>query len=119
MIEVMDQSRGNIIGLHVTGKLHEKDYAEFLPKLEDLFTQYGKLRVLFFADPDFEGWDMSAAWQDASVGFRHAADFERLAVVGAPDWVEWCIRLSGFLFKGDVKIFPPDQLNDAWGWIQG
>ena len=73
MIELMKESTENIVGLHVTGMLHEGDYAEFLPKLEDLFRKNGKQRVLFYADPDFRGWDMSAAWQDASLGFRHAA----------------------------------------------
>lgn len=119
MIEVMEESVGAVVGLHVTGTLHEKDYEELLPRLEDLFRQHGKLRVLFYADPEFEGWDLSAAWQDASLGFRHLADFERLALVGAPDWVVWCVRLSAFLFKGEVRIFSADRLDDAWRWVKG
>jgi len=119
MIEFMKESSAGIVGLHVTGMLHESDYAEFLPKLEELFREHGKLRVLFCADSDFRGWDMSAAWQDASLGFRHAADFERLALVGAPEWVVWCIRLSAFLFKGEVRVFSADELQDAWRWLRG
>lgn len=118
MIEVMDESSGAVVGLHVTGTLHEKDYEALLPKLEDLFQKHGKLRVLFHADPGFRGWDLSAAWQDAALGFRHASDFERLALVGAPDWVVWCVRLSAFLLKGEVRIFPAGQLDAAWRWIK-
>ncbi|MYM57115.1 STAS/SEC14 domain-containing protein [Thalassovita mangrovi] len=119
MIEFMEGSEGATVGLRVTGKLHEQDYAELLPKLEALFAEHGKLRILFYADPDFQGWDMSAAWQDAALGFRHASDFERMAMVGAPDWVDWCVRLSAFLFKGEVRIFEADQLDEAWTWIRG
>lgn len=119
MIRFMEQSRGNVVGLQVTGTLHEEDYAAFLPKLEELFREHGKLRVLVYADPEFRGWDLSAAWEDASMGVRHAADFERLALVGAPDWVAWAFRLSAFLMKGETRIFAADQLDDAWRWVEG
>ncbi|WP_137702312.1 SpoIIAA family protein [Marimonas lutisalis] len=117
MIEFMDESHGNVVGLRVSGTLHEKDYAEFLPKLEDLFRKHGKLRVMFLAGPDFHGWDLSAAWQDTSLGFKHASDFEKLALVGAPDWVVWCVRLSAFLFKGEVRVFPASEFSEAWRWL--
>lgn len=96
MIELMRESSAGIVGLHVTGTLHESDYAESLPKLEELFREHGRLRVLFYADSDFRGWDMSAAWQDAYLGFRHAADFERLALVRAHAITEFCVRLGEF-----------------------
>ncbi len=118
MIDIMEESTGSILGLHVSGTLREADYEQLLPELEKLFQEHGKLRILFFADQDFRGWDLSAAWQDASLGFRHAADFERLALVGAPEWVVWCVRLSAFLMKGEIRIFPADQLEDAWRWIR-
>lgn len=119
MIEFMEESEGSTIGIRVSGTLHQSDYEMLIPKLEALFAVHGKLRILFLADPDFAGWDLSAAWQDAALGFRHAADFERLAMVGAPDWVVWCVRLSAFLFKGEVRIFSRDQLEDAWLWLKG
>jgi hypothetical protein len=114
----MKESEGNIAGIRVAGTLHQRDYEMLIPRLENLFAEHGKLRVLFLAEPDFKGWDLSAAWQDAALGFQHAADFERLAVVGAPEWVEWCVRLSAFLFKGDVRIFAQDELQEAWDWIR-
>lgn len=119
MIEIMKRSEGPIIGVHVTGMLHEADYRTFLPALEERFREHGKLRVLFYADQGFEGWDMRAAWDDMSLGLQHASDFERLAVVGAPDWVNWCMKLSGFLMKGETKVFDRDALEEAWDWIKG
>ncbi|MGC9420360.1 MAG: STAS/SEC14 domain-containing protein [Rhodovulum sp.] len=119
MIEIMERSRGNLVAVHVTGRLHQSDYEAFLPRLEALFRDHGTLRLLFYADEGFEGWDMKAAWADAALGFGHMADFERLAVVGAPDWVVWCVRLSAFLFKGEVRIFPGEALEEAWDWIGG
>ena len=58
-----------------------------IPKLEALFAAHGKLRVLFLADPDFAGWDLSVAWQDARWGFGTLPDSKAL-----PFW----LRLAGW-----------------------
>lgn len=119
MIEIMLESAGNALGVRASGKLTDADYKETLiPKLEALFNAHVKLDVLFYMDEEFEGWDLEAAWDDASYGLKHRADFDRLALVGGPAWVEWCIKLSGFLMKGEVRIFPADQLDRAWAWIR-
>ena len=119
MIEFMPESSGNVVGVKTIGTLTDTDYKDTLiPKLESLFQQYGKLNVLIYMGKDFEGWDLKAAWDDASFGLKHRADFEKLAVVGGPGWVEWCIKLSGFLMKGEIKTFSLDSLDEAWGWIK-
>jgi len=119
MIEIMQESTSNIIGVKAVGKLAHDDYKQVLiPALERLFEKHGKLNVLFFMDETFEGWDLDAAWDDASYGLKHRADFGKLAVVGGPDWVEWCIKLSGFLMKGEIKVFTAGELDRAWAWVR-
>jgi SpoIIAA-like len=119
MIEFMPESSGRVVGVRATGTLTDADYKNTLiPKLEALFAQYGKLNVLFCMGEDFEGWDLEAAWDDASYGLKHRADFGKLAVVGGPIWVEWCMKLSGFLMKGEIRIFPLDSLEEAWAWVK-
>lgn len=120
MIEFMAESSGRVLGVKASGKLTDEDYTRVLiPRLESLFKEHGKLNVLFYMDETFEGWDLEAAWDDASYGLKHRADFDRLAVVGGPAWVEWCIKLCGFLMKGETKVFPADQLDSAWAWVRG
>lgn len=120
MIEVMDESAGAFVALRATGKLRDTDYkTTLIPMLEKKFAEHGKLDLLFLMDEGFEGWDLRGAWDDASFGLRHAADFRRLAVVGGPDWVHWCIKASRFLMKGEVRIFPPDQRDAAMAWVRG
>lgn len=119
MLTIMEESEGRVVGIRAGAKLTEADYKDLLPKLEDRFREFGKLNVLFYADESFEGWNMEAAWEDASFGFAHISDFERLALVGAPDWVVWCVKLSAFLFKGEVRIFDAGELDAAWAWVRG
>lgn len=118
MIEFMDESSGNLLGVRVSGKLTKAEYDSILlPQLAKLFKAHGQLNILIYMDEAFEGWDLEAAWEDASYGLRHQADIGKLAVVGGPAWVHWGIKLSGFLMKGEIRIFPSDQLADAWRWI--
>jgi len=120
MIEFMDESTGKFVAIRASGKLTDTDYKDvLLPKLKKLFSANGKLDLLFYMDKDFEGWDLHAAWDDMSFGLGHAADFEKLAVVGGPKWIEWCIKACGFLFKGEVRVFPNEDLEHAWEWIAG
>jgi len=116
MLEIMPRSAGRLVGVHATGRLARPDYDALLPKLEALFAEHGTLDMVFYMDDKFEGWDLAAAWDDAALGLHHRSDFGRLAVVGGPEWVNWCIRLSGFLMKGEIRIFPGDQLEEAWTW---
>ncbi|PWJ20257.1 STAS/SEC14 domain-containing protein [Jannaschia seohaensis] len=119
MLKIMEESAGNVVGIRAGGRLTEADYKALLPKLEERFREFGRLNLLFYADETFAGWSMEAAWEDASFGFAHVSDFERLALVGAPDWVVWCVKLSAFLFKGEVRIFEADALGAAWAWLRG
>lgn len=119
MIEFMERTHGANVGIRATGHLTDNDYAEFLPELDKKFAQHGKLNALFLMDEGFEGWDLKAAWDDTRVGLAHRSDFTRLAIVGGPEWVRWCIRLSGFLLKGEVRLFDLSDLESAWKWIEG
>jgi SpoIIAA-like len=119
MIEFMQQSSGNILGIRASGKITDADYKlTLIPRLESLLNQHGKLRVLFFMDEKFDGWDLRAAWDNTSLDFRHRADFDRIAMVGASALEECCARLAGFLIKGEIRTFRQDQLAQAWEWLR-
>jgi hypothetical protein len=118
MIEFREESRGDTLALEASNKLTEDDYASVLiPKLEAILREYGKINVLFYMDEGFEGWESGAAWDDAKFGIKHRDDFTKLAVVGGPRWVEWCLKLSAWIMEGEVKTFDENQLRDALGWI--
>jgi hypothetical protein len=119
MIEVAHKD-GNIVSLTASGKLSRADYQRALiPRLESLIEKHGKLRVMFLLDETFRGWDLSAAWDNTCFDFRHRNDFEKVAVVGAPKWEEWCVKWLAYpLFKGELRTFRGRDLDAAWNWIR-
>jgi len=120
MIEFMDESTGKFVGIRASGKLTDADYKNVLiPRLERLFEAHGKLDVLFLLDDTFDGMELAAMLDDASFGMKHLAEYEKLAVVGGPEWIHRGIRAFRFLFKGEVRTYRGDQLEKAWEWVAG
>ena len=72
MLELMPESRADILVLRASERLTAVDYEEeFIPLLEKLIKQYGHARVLLYLDEDFQGWEAEALWNDAAFGLKH------------------------------------------------
>lgn len=118
MYERLDRSKGNIIGIRVSGKLTEADYHRLAPWLEQKVRRHETLRVLALME-DFHGWDsLSAAWEDLKMDAYFNEYVERLAVVGNAEWERWMTRLSKPLAEGELRYFDRTRLDDAWAWLR-
>ena len=120
MFEILPASKEAVLAVRASGKLTTEDYENILiPKLNELFKTYGKLNVLIeFAD-DFSCWaSTAAAWDDMKIGLEHPNDFNKLALVGAPDWVVWGMKFYGLFVKGQVRSFETGQTNEALIWLE-
>ena len=118
MFHILPESEGNILGLRATGKLTEQDYKVLLPSLENLLKQHGKIRLLCILDEEFAGMEPGAMWEDAKFFFPHKDDFEKMAIVGGPKWIEVIMKLFAPLMPGEMRIFPPEHLAVAWQWLK-
>ena len=119
MIEILPESAGDVLGVKATAKLTDDDYRKvFIPALERMLKEYGKVKALFYMDPDFKGWDLRAMWDDAKFGVKHKDDFEKIAVVGGKKWIDWAVKLDALFMKGKVKTYSDAELAQAWDWIK-
>lgn len=119
MFSFMPQSSGNRLGIQATGKLTHQDYAgTLIPKLGEFLAAHDKVRMMLYADPGFRGWELRAAWDDAAWGLKHAKQFEKIAVVGGPKWLEWATRLEAPFLAAEVQVFKADELEPAWQWLE-
>jgi hypothetical protein len=119
MIEIVPESQGNMLVVKATEKLTDADYKEVLiPAFEGLVKQFGEIRMVVHLTKDFRGWEPHAAWDDAVFGIKHRNDFEKMAVVGGTNWIEWGTKLARHLMTGEVRTFSDDQLEQALDWIE-
>ena len=124
MIEVMPESEGKVLAVKATGKLTNDDYSDVLaPKMDEILSAHGSVRLLFYMDDEFEGWEGGAVWADAKLGVQHAGTvlrggFEKIALAGGPGWIGKGAELAGYLMRGEIKAFDQDELDEAWSWVR-
>ena len=119
MIEVLPDSGGNILVLKTAGKLTDADYKDVLiPRLESIIRDHGKARILVDVGVDFRGWEPAAFWDDARFGITHRRDFEKLGVIGGPQWTEWGVKLATLIVCAEIRSFPAGERGEALKWIR-
>ena len=115
-IQLNEENGGKMLAVHVSGKLVKADYEQFVPEVERLIRQHGKLRMLFDMT-DFHGWEASAAWEDFKFAVEHFADIERLAMVGEKQWQHGMATLCKPFTKAMIRYFDHDDATEARKWL--
>ncbi|KLO27040.1 STAS/SEC14 domain-containing protein [Mycobacterium haemophilum] len=119
MIQILGESTGNVLGIRATGKLGRSEYRDILaPRIQSLLAHFRTLKVLFLMDEGFQGWSLGAAWANTIFDLKHRRDFAKVAMVGAPKWEQWCVKIAAtVLMAGEMRTFRLDQLTEAWEWL--
>jgi hypothetical protein len=118
MLEYLPETKDDLLAVKASGKLTNEDYERVLiPYLDQLTNKYDQIKLLFYMDPSFKGWELDALWEDTKVGFKYNKEFEKLAVVGAPEIMEWGMKLAKQLIDTEIKTFGQEELSDAKSWV--
>jgi len=113
-----DQSQEEwIVKTTIRGKLVKKDYETFVPKMERLIEEYGRIRLLVKLI-DFHGWTAGALWEDTKFAARHFTDIERLALVGEKKWQKGMATFCKPFTKAEIRYFDLSEVEDAEAWIR-
>jgi hypothetical protein len=117
-IKLIEKNNGKILEAHIGEKLTDADYQEFVPRVEALIRQHGKLRVLFDMS-GFHGWNAKALWDDIKFDLKHFNDLERIAMVGEKKWQEWMSTFCKPFTTAKVRYFDQAQIGEARAWLEG
>ena len=119
MINVSNESEGNILIINAMSKLTDDDYKTVLiPRLEAVIQEHGKARLLLDMGDEFHGWEPAALWDDTHFGLSHRNDFEKMGVIGGPKWVEWALKVASVAIYGELKTFSASERDEALRWIK-
>lgn len=102
--------------LRVVGKLIHQDYLQITPMLTSALKGIDspKVNVLFDAT-EFDCWELRAAWDDLTLGLKHGANFEKIAILGRNRWQDLAATLGSWFIAGEIRSF--EQLADALSWL--
>jgi SpoIIAA-like len=121
MVEQLADMPPGVIGVRMSGKVTGAEYHELVDPVLEALDRGEQVRYLVVTSPDFEGLDLDALWQDVktagSVGLKHRKAWERFALVTDKDWMRRAVAAFGWLSPGELRVFDPDQLEDAKAWV--
>ncbi len=118
MVHRMTDMPVGTIGFEVVGEAEDDDWEESVePVLRAEIAAGRKLRLLYLLGPEAREVEGDAVKADTGFRARHAASFERVAVVSDEDWMRPALRALSFLLPGKAKGFPVRELADAKIWL--
>ena len=116
MIQLLEESEGNLVAFRISGNVNKNDYSVMLPVLEERIRQHGKVRV--YAElMDVEAYSLRALYEDIKFDIKHASDFSKIALVGDSDWISWVATAARPFTTATIKYFDFRQREAAWAWI--
>ena len=108
---------GKLLHVKATGKLTKQAYETFVPVVNQLIEEHGKLRILFELH-DFHGWTAGALWEDLKFDWKHWKDIERLAIVVESKWEKGMAVFCKPFTTAKIRYFDQTQLDEAKAWLE-
>ena len=72
MLKIMDDLRGNVLGVSAEGRITGTDYESVLiPAVEEKLKTTKKIRILYHPGDKFTGFDLNTMLDDAKMGMKH------------------------------------------------
>jgi hypothetical protein len=123
MVEQLEGMPAGTLGFRISGKINLDEYLLMLNPIREKLERGEKVSFLVETAPDFSGLDMGALWEDlkvaGSVGLKYRSSWERIAVVTDKDWMRRGIAAFDWVIPGEIRVFPPDELQQAKAWTGG
>lgn len=108
----------NVVAVRAEGLITRDDYEETLiPLIEERISAQGKVKLLYWCGPEFEGFSAGAMWDDARFGLTHLGDFSKMAVVSDIGWVRQSAKLFAPFVRAPVQVFHDADIEQAKRWI--
>ena len=118
MVEKIPGLPDNVLGFTAKGRVTANDYESvIIPAVEGLFARQAKVRFLYHLGKDFTGFEAAAMWDDAKLGMKHLAGWEKVALVSDTEWIRAAVKIFGLAIPGQVRVFPNRELAAATRWI--
>jgi len=118
MFEILPvNDEDNILAFKASGKLTDADYKQFLPVLETMIREKGRIS-LYIEVQDLKGWEAKAAWDDLRFDLQHDNDFKRIAIISDKSLVHATTVFINLFSHIDMRFFEESESEAAWDWLR-
>ena len=120
MFKQIEDLPAGAIGFVASGRITADERQNVIePSLSRAIASGRRVRLLYVAGPDFEGYDRGGLFDDAVFGTRHFAHFERIAFVAEDGPYNRAVHAMEGLIPADLRVFAPVEMTAARSWLSG
>jgi len=106
------------IGFAARGRITQRDRSTILePSIASALAAGEKIKLLYVAGPDFDGYDEEAPWDEAVFGTRHFTDFERIAFVADDGPHHLAVQALQGIMPAKLRVFRTNEMEAAKDWL--
>ena len=106
------------IGFAASGMVTMADREDVLePTLEWAIERNGKVRLLYVAGPEVDGYEEGVPLDDAVFGTRHFTDFDKIAFVADDGPYDRAVHALEGLMPAALRVFKTRELAAAKAWL--
>jgi hypothetical protein len=118
MLTALTDLPDGTIGFRASGRVSaEERRAVLAPALDRALRRGRKLRFMYVAGPEFDGYESGDIWDEAVFGSRHFGDFEKLAFVSDKAAYRRAVATLDGLMPTALKVFRTRELKAAKDWL--
>lgn len=118
MIHLESNTPNNIAAFKATGEVTKEDYQNIvIPEVERVISEIGYINFLLYLDTDLDNFTAGAWVQDAMLGLKNIAKWNRAAIVTDSDTIIAFTNGFSFVVPGEFKGFKKNQYDEAITWV--
>lgn len=118
MFQAIDNLPTGAVGFVAHGRVTHADRQTILePTLEWAIEANGKVRLLYVAASDFDGYESGGLYDEAVFGTRHFTDFERIAFVSDDGPYARSVAAMDGLMPAHLRVFATADIGAAREWV--
>jgi hypothetical protein len=115
-ISIQQEKDGSFV-MQITGLLKKAEVETVQASAAKNFSPDTRIKLLIVAK-NFEGWEKNTDWGDLSFFHEHGDKIIKIAVVAEQKWqTQFKMFVGAGYREAPVKIFSPNQLQDARIWL--
>lgn len=119
MLSYREDPTQKFIEFKVSGKVTREEFEAFAKKIQPRLEKWKGIRLVEVIE-NLDGVEIMAVMKDIQFGLKNWGLFNRLekcAVVADQKWVRGIAEAIDPLFKPEIKVFQPTQIEEARDWV--
>lgn len=118
MLEILNESQGNTIGLRLSGGVNEDDFIALIPHLVSIVEAQGFANLLIEISDVTRWGGYASGSKDVEAEKLSDIVLGRVAIIGDKSWQAWMVKFLDPFTSSEERFFYPQERQEAWRWVR-